>query len=406
MMKRILSLLLVLSLLLLPTTVFAQDKDAPFVFCGDLDEETCDLLHQSQAAMKEVASSVQEAQIDLSLQNVPNFPVKDASVQVDMTNVIYVDPAYMQELEDMMTNASEAMADDMHGFMQDYMMKSAGLYSRMSLDTQLDIQLSEEIADFATSQAGFEMPTDLTTDIRLVDGILYINLDDISSALPDLGIPTGWYGIEIARLMEEQMSTAMAELENPSEQTQAQMAGMMVGMSLANIGKNEALQDALNQIVIMDRLDDGDVNGVEVAQIESIIDFNALLTNETVLALVFDLLKNSGQDIPELDNMDPAEVAGMLQLVAPMLTQGLDLVAVQQIGLDDGYVYGSAIDMTWDMSSVIQLAAMGSGGRPARRSRDKTIFELHTSSQGSDFNDAPEIVAPEDAMIIPLESLQ
>lgn len=404
-MKRILSLVFVLLLVLSPTAVFAQSDSMMPVFCGNLDEETCDLLNQSQAAMKEVASSVNNAEVQISLQNVPDFPIADASADMNLKQIFYIDTDYVKGLEEMMMGASEAMADDMEGFMKDYMMEVAGLYSHMSFDMELDIQLSDEIAEFASAQAGFDIPANLTTDMRLVDGVMYINLDDLSSALPDLGIPGGWYGIEIAQLMEEQMAKAADEMQNPSEEAQAQMMGMMMGMSFANVGQNEELMNALNDIVFMERLDDTEVNGTEVAQIVGDVDFNALLTNETVLNFIFDLLKNSGQEIPELDSMDPAEIAGMLQLVAPMLTQGMSWTQTQLIGLDDAYVYGSSVDMTWDMSSVLQLAAMGSGGRPVRRA-EKTTFELHADAESSDFNDAPEITAPEDAMIIPLSELE
>ena len=405
-MKRVLSLLLVCLIVLSPTAVFAQSDSTMPVICGDLDEETCDLLHQSQAAMKEVASSVQNTEFQLSLQNAPQFPVQDASVDVNVAQVTYIDTEYMKEVEEMMLGASEAMADDMEGFMKDYMAAIAGVYSHLSLDMEMDIELSEEIAEFASDQAGFDVPTNLATDIRLVDGIMYINLDDISSAMPDLGIPTGWFGVEIAALMEEQMAKAAEEMANPSEEMQAQMASMMMGMSFANMGQNEELVDALNQIVVMERMDDTEVNGTAVAEVVGVVDFTALLTNETILNLVFELIKSSGQDIPELDSMDPAEVAGMLQLVAPMLTQGLDWTQTQHIGLEDGLVYGSAIDMTWDMSSVLQLAAVGMGGKPAKRSKDKTVFEMHVASESSDFNDAPEISAPEEVMIIPLSELE
>lgn len=404
-MKRILILFLVLLMALAPTAVFAQSDETPYVFCGDLDQESCDLLHQSQEAMKEVSSSVQNSEIQLSLQNVPNFPIKDASGKINLDTNFYVDTAFMQEMQDMMKNASESMADDMEGFMKDYMDKVAGVYSHMSFDMGMDIQLSDEVSEYLSSQAGIDIPSDLTTEIRLVDGVMYINLDDISSALPDLNIPTGWYGIDIATLMETQMASAMDQMSNPSEQTQAQMAGMMMGMSLANLSENKDLQDALKNIVILERLDDSEVDGVPVAEIQSTIDFNALLTNETILNMVFEMLKNSGQDIPQLDSTSPAEVAGMLQLVAPMLTQGLDWVQTAQIGLDDGYVYGQTMDMNWDMSSVIQLAAMGSGARPAR-SKEKTTFEMHVTNNASDFNDAPEISAPEDAVLIPLDAMQ
>ena len=405
-MKRVLSLLLVCLIVLSPTAVFAQSDSTMPVICGDLDEETCDLLHQSQAAMKEVASSVQNTEFQLSMQNAPEFPVKDASVDLNVAQVTYIDTEYMKEVEEMMLGASEAMADDMEGFMKDYMAAIAGVYSHLSLDMEMDIEMSEEIAEFASDQAGFDVPTNLATDIRLVDGIMYINLDDISSAMPDLGIPTGWFGVEIAALMEEQMAKAAEEMANPSEEMQAQMASMMMGMSFANMGQNEELVDALNQIVVMERMDDTEVNGTAVAEVVGVVDFTALLTNETILNLVFELIKSSGQDIPELDSIDPAEVAGMLQLVAPMLTQGLDWTQTQHIGLEDGLVYGTAIDMTWDMSSVLQLAAVGMGGKPAKRSKDKTVFEMHVASEASDFNDAPEISAPEEVMIIPLSELE
>lgn len=113
--------------------------------------------------------------------------------------------------------------------------------------------------------------------------------------MPDLGIPTGWFGIEIAALMEEQMAKAAEEMANPSEEMQAQMSSMMMGMSFANMGQNEELVDALNQIVVMERMDDTEVNGTAVAEIVGVVDFTALLTNETILNLVFEVLKNSDE---------------------------------------------------------------------------------------------------------------
>ena len=149
-MKRVLSLLLVCLIVLSPTAVFAQSDSTMPVICGDLDEETCDLLHQSQAAMKEVASSVQNTEFQLSMQNAPEFPVKDASVDLNVAQVTYIDTEYMKEVEEMMLGASEAMADDMEGFMEDYMAAIAGVYSHLSLDMEMDIELSEEIAQFAS----------------------------------------------------------------------------------------------------------------------------------------------------------------------------------------------------------------------------------------------------------------
>lgn len=404
-MKRILILFLVFTMLLSPTAVFAQASDTPYVFCGDLDTETCDLLHQSQAAMKEVSSSVQSSEIQLSLQNVPNSPIQDASGQLNLDTTLYVDTQYMQQVEDMMKNASTSMADDMEAFMKDYMDTVAGIYSHMSFDIGMDLQLSDEVVQYLSSQAGFDLPSELTTEIRLVDGVMYINLDDVSSSLPDLNIPTGWFGVEIAKLMEAQLASAADQMANPSAETQAQMAGMMMGMSFADLSGNEDLQNALGDILMLERLDDSEVDGVPVAEVQTTVDFNALLTNETILNMVFEILKNSGQDIPELNSTNPAEVAGMLQLVAPMLTQGLDWVQTQQIGLDDGYVYGSTMKMNWNLSSLLQLVAMSSGARPAR-SQNQTTFEMNVTNNASDFNDAPEITAPEDAMIIPLEAMQ
>ncbi len=404
-MTRFLALLLALSLVIAPTAVFAHDGEMPVVFCGDLDDETCDLLHESQEVMLEVASYVGNSEISFSLQNVPGVPLKDASVTINAAQVTYLDPDYAAEMRDMMMGAKEAMQDDMKGFIEDYFAMTADLYNRLSFDIQMDIALSDDIAEFLSNESGLDIPTELSLDMVLLDGVMYMNLDDIASALPEAGVPEGWIGMEIAKLMEEQMATSLDNMD--SKEMQSQMASMSVALGMLNAGSDEAIQEALNDIVIMERLEDGEVDGTEVAQVQGTVDFAALLTNETILGMIFDAIEASGQDVSQLDGMNPEEVAGMLQLVAPMITQGIEWSQTQIIGLDDGLLYGQAIEMNWDMASVLQLAAMGmGGGRPAKRAKDKPTFQLSAMLTQSDFDDAPEIVAPEDATIIPLDELQ
>lgn len=404
-MTRFLALLLALSLVIAPTAVFAHDGEMPVVFCGDLDDETCDLLHESQEVMLEVASYVGNSEISFSLQNVPGVPLKDASVTINAAQVTYLDPDYAAEMRDMMMGAKEAMQDDMKGFIEDYFAMTADLYNRLSFDIQMDIALSDDIAEFLSNESGLDIPTELSLDMVLLDGVMYMNLDDIASALPEAGVPEGWIGMEIAKLMEEQMATSLDNMD--SKEMQSQMASMSVALGMLNAGSDEAIQEALNDIVIMERLEDGEVDGTEVAQVQGTVDFAALLTNETILGMIFDAIEASGQDVSQLDGMNPEEVAGMLQLVAPMITQGIEWSQTQMIGLDDGLLYGQAIEMNWDMASVLQLAAMGmGGGRPAKRAKDKPTFQLSAMLTQSDFDDAPEIVAPEDATIIPLDELQ
>jgi hypothetical protein len=406
MVKRILLMLLVVMLALAPTAVFAHSEMPP-VFCGDLSEKDCDLLKESQAVMMEVTEQTSTGNMIIRLANIPGSPVKDAAVSIDINLISQVDPEMNKRAQEFVHNAADALAEDMQGFMQDYTDFVVDIYNSMGLDMELTIELSDELAAFASEQAGIELPNIFNLDVRLLDGFLYFNLSDIASSLPDLGIPEGWMGLDFVSLLEQEMASSTNMLESSGEDAQAMMAGLNIGLAFSGLNNNEELLDMFNDFVSMERLPDGRVGNTRVAEVQGTVDFAAMFSNSTLIDLIMTQIEASGasQEL-DMEGMNPEELVGMLQLVAPMVTQGMEWTQIQRIGIDDGYLYGSEVAMNWDMSAVLQLAAMGQGQTTKRpKANERPTFELSVVSENSDFDDAPDIEAPEDAQLIPLEAL-
>jgi hypothetical protein len=92
-----------------------------------------------------------------------------------------------------------------------------------------------------------------------------------------------------------------------------------------------------------------------------------------------------------------------MTFLGPALLQGLTFASSTTIGLDDNLPYEQTIDFAWDLSSLLSFAA-STGALPAGSPSEASV-SLEIDSTSGDYNSAPEIEAPEDAIIIPLEAM-
>ena len=99
------------------------------------------------------------------------------------------------------------------------------------------------------------------------------------------------------------------------------------------------------------------------------------------------------------------EALSLLPMFGPMLFTGLNFEIVQQIGLDDFYVYGSELTFHWDLSSLIAGASMAGAGLDLPEGI-APVINFDVTNNASDFNAVEAIEAPDGAMIIPREAIQ
>ena len=112
-------------------------------------------------------------------------------------------------------------------------------------------------------------------------------------------------------------------------------------------------------------------------------------------------------DSGAIEGMTAADVnqaMGMVGLMGPMLFQGLTVEAAQAVDLESEMQVAYASTFSWDLASLLQMAAM-SGQLPADMMSDSAMIDFSTSVTNSAINEPVEIVAPEDAMVIPAEAM-
>jgi len=399
------NLLMLLLLLLLTltstTTALAQDVDLPAPFCGELADDDCELLADSQVAMLDVQEMTTSSQIDLLVAGIPDLPIEEVSLSVAQDSVIAMDPTVIQELTQLQASLQSADASDMDAIMEDYMDLVVDLYSTLGLDSEITIVMPEEIAALLSEQAGgIEIPEEITLQVRLVEGFAYVNLDDLAAAIPELGAMEGWFGLDIATFMSDMLAQASAEA-NPSD-----MASLQMGMGAGSMLNSEAVRGLLEDFVNVERLDDDTIDLQDVAVFSTTFDFGAFIASEGFQALIrdnLDLINEMADTSVTEAELD--EVMLGLRFLGPSLFQDLEFEVLQSIGLEDNYIYQTETHFAWDLQTIMALAAMADGGQ--REMPDVApVINFDLVQESGDFNDAPEIEAPEDAQIIPLEALE
>lgn len=402
--KILIALLAALLLVALPMAAAFAQEDEPPIACGDLSDDDCEMLKESRLAMMELNEYTAQLELAMSLSDVPNLP-KDLSVGLTSDGVFHVDPELSAQLADMQGMSPEEMMDDMEQIAD----LISDLYFSIAFDLVLDLQVSEDIADMLSMQAGMPLPEELNLPMRMVDGYFYLNIDDLAKIIPDAEGLEGWLGIDVGTLMSDALEQSMAQME----QGDMPANPAMTGMALANIQQNLVLQEAANDFIQVERLDDTELDGVEVAQFRYTFDVAGFISSPEFMEMAMSQLQMQMAADPEMAETMPMTeedmemIASMAPMMAPMLLSGLEFETVSSIGLKDKYVYATETHVDWDLSTIVNLAAAAGQGKPSRaKPAGAPSFTYDLMVTNDDFDDAPEVEAPEDAIIIPLDAIQ
>jgi hypothetical protein len=157
------------------------------------------------------------------------------------------------------------------------------------------------------------------------------------------------------------------------------------------------LQDpaAMGEFMTIERLPDTEVAGQAAAVFLVNFDYGAFFESEVFSSLMqaqMDAIASASGE--EMSTEEFEEVMGML---GPMV-ENINLEITQTIGLDDNYTHAFAFHLDWDMAEFMRMVEPDAEG-PA------PVFVFDMSVQNANFNDAPAITAPEDATILPIESM-
>lgn len=339
-------LLLWLSAVLLLVLVGAVHAQTVPVVCSGLDEADCAILTRAS----EQALTLDEASFDLDVIMNVEAPDEAITVDVDATGAYSGATAYMAMANPELMTDMSAQLDLLVEFLR-------------SADAELNMTIT--LPDDS-------LPNGNKLDLNLVllDGFGYVNFEALQPVINDPSLPA-WGGLDLASLAEE-----LLEQFAPLFEMQMGELGGVDADIIAQFSDPAFFED----VVTYTRLDSDDDN---IAVFSADFDFAALFENEAFRELMMQQFEAQGM---EFDEEEFDEIVAQ----STAMLENLDFVYEQSINVETGYTTQLYFDMSMDG------AAMGEPG---------TNVQITMTLSYSDFNDAPEITAPEDAEILPYEML-
>src|SRR5690606_20382032 len=243
--------------------------------------------------------------------------------------------------------------------------------------------------DELVAQSDGQLPAAIPLELRLVDGVAYLNFDALRGALGQQGenLPAGWYGLDLQDLFERLMAMSDAMGIEPMD---------------PEIAAHFSDLDRISEFVSVERLDDTTAaDGTEVASFHTVIDYAALMTavygDPAMRDLLEEAMAEQGQTLTD-EEMD--RMIGMMQ----QIFQGVTFEVFQTVGLEDRLPRSVQVTFNWNLQPMVDaMIEAGEGDLglegPAPR------FSLNLTQTYRDFDQIDEIIAPEDATIVPLDAL-
>ncbi len=405
MRSKLISLLLVMALLLASfSTAFAQAEP----FCGDLSADDCELLTVAMQNMLGVTSYQASAEYRGVLAGLPGLGIDEAAVTVTVDGSF----SYGEEA----VAAAAALAgvqtqEDLAAVMAESPEVLVNFYNGWSFDMVIVVDISEELAEALSADIGVPVPDLFSVPVKLVDGVLYVNLTDVAPLLEGGESLAGWLGFEFGPVLEAAAEQGMFE----AAATQMEMDPSMLADSPENAALAAALfavqaamtdPAAFEKYMDVSRADDDVINDMDVAVFVTKMDIPALISSPEFIDLIKGLAESGalGEEAPSAAEIEQALT--MLSFMGPMLFQGLVSESTTAVSLEEpNYIVAQTTLFSWDLSGLLQMAAM-TGALPAEEMPSgASLIEFSTSVVNSAFNEPQTINAPADATIIPAESM-
>jgi hypothetical protein len=340
-------------------------------FCGTLSTADCALLNESTLAMAAVESAAFHFDMTMGLDGLPGM---DFGLRIVGDGAFAVDP----EQAAVLGSAQSALQDDPAklGALMEAAVRS------LSADASVIIEIPESLARSMSTRSQL-FPTRIPFELRLVDGIGYINLDKIAALNHGGSTPSGWYGLDVAAFYRTMFEEQAGLYSSPFGNT---------GSGFTNSGFDSKYMD-------ITRLANTEIETQTMGVFQTDFDFGALL-NDPIMrdALRLSMMESLGtQGSDSLADQDE-----MVNTVIALL-ETMTMSMSQMIGLDDKYLHNFKFNLDWrpDMKTLAELT----GEPSASLEMFAFNFNFDLSVDLHRFNEAAAATAPEDATIIPLNML-
>ncbi len=321
-MKAVLRLLLIVSLVVIPTaSALAQDGGDDDFFCGELNEADCALLLDSMTAFEGVYTFEMPAwMIDAQLR-------ADDQALAFATNgsgAVILPQELIATLSDLPLSPDQPLA----------------IEPLLALLDQIDAAfieraLNDAALDFAIEQARLQTPEDQIAgqlEVVFKDFGLYLNMAAPNGA-------EAWFGDQI-----EISPADWAMLDAGLAQMRAELDMMDFDALLEDMPDLQPYMDRAQALyerhMSLTRAADQTLHGQDMAVFVAGFDLIGLMTDPDTAALLTEILQDPIllAEAPELQELDPKQVQFVL-MTASLLIQGTEISSEQWVGLDDGYIH-------------------------------------------------------------------
>jgi hypothetical protein len=352
--------MLLLSLtLVLPAA--AQDST---VFCGNLAAADCELLTANAEASKGLDSAAVAITGEINVLGVPD--TDDINITLSGTGAYSVDRAAIDALAASMTPGE---TPDTAAMVNALLSAIKGVDAELTLN----VNLPEAVA----SQANLPVST-ITLDAKLVDGIGYINFDELDKVVGGMLAQqnlTGWGGVNFAEVGEQFVAQNAAMLEQMGAQMGA--AGSTAAMM------DPAQYEFVTQYLQVSRTDAGGGD----AEFTFGLDFAGLMADPQFMEIMKTQMQAQGT------TMTDAQLQQMMPMMS-MFTQGLTFNVVTRINPDSKQTTHTGLVFKYDLTSVMAM----SGQTPEGQS--EISLNLNFDYTG---HNATSVAAPAGAQVAPTE---
>ncbi|MDX1992058.1 MAG: hypothetical protein SF029_06700 [bacterium] len=374
-MRKLAFVFLLVLTLAFGSVAFAQDAE----FCGNLSAEDCALYNNSAMQMINAASF--NGNLNVSITGIPDS--EDVNITLGASGAYSLDSGTTLDLSTIDPNDPMAAISALPALLR-------------AFDGSLTLDLG-----LPADAASAGLPTNLTLDLRLVEGIGYINFDTISDLIGPMTAQSGmtlagWGGLDLAGLIE-QLGPALAQFADPA------VLGQMGGVDTSGLDMNtinaltEAAQNVdINSYLSLERVED--TNGLPTFTFS--VDLAGLGNDQAFLDVVNQVIDAQAATL-ESQGTSPEDLQ-QIRDALPALIQAADFSLTTVVDPATGFAVGYDVSISWNGAAASeQLIAAGIIGA------DEAIavnFSLDGSLDFADINTAT-VSAPEGAQILPLEQL-
>jgi len=333
-------------LLVLNGTTIAQDE------CG-LTADDCALLGEFDAVM----GAVQSAAFNLEAELGVDYVILPEPVALRAV----VNGAY--SLQD--TNETDDMLRLING-------------------VNADVNLILDVSDLETLLPYYIDAGLLTFDTRLVEGVGYLNLNKVAALDYTGSTPVGWYGVDLIAFYRALLDVAGFRNNPPA------------------LVERTPIIVALEEIAVLQRLEDSELNGQMLAVFDTGIEFADVLADtarkdQLIEGLLLTLQEQFGGFYSE------QELAQISESYANLFT-GTSFHFKRMIGLDDHYLHRAEISFAYTPNSTAVFDLLDT---PDPLGFSALYFDLRFdfALDLTRFNVMSLTTIPQDAVIVPMDEL-